>query len=599
MEPINRSSSLALFLSTLSVACLAATAALAAPPTAPGVEGPPLVVEPSAPEEPDADPRLRILGAMEAELSHSMEKLRMADHEAPYFIAYQLKDVRGHGIVGRYGAVFEDRDRREAKLHVDVRVGSYASDSSGGVVDQNFFFSDGAGPTYFASTDAPQDVHPDALRTALWLLTDQKYKAALSSWLRGKAQRVYTQERDEPVDSFSKEEAVSWVQPPIPFAFDEERWKEVARELSAAMTKEEAIFDSEIRITADKEVRTLTTSEGTRLVTEAALFAVHLQALTRAEDGELLDNSRSFYAATEEGLPSVETLRAAADEMIGELLALRTAPVIDPYTGPAILAPEATGVLFHETVGHRLEGERLHDDNEGRTFKGQTGKRVLPPFLSIVDDPTVEAFEGEPLNGHYRYDDQGVAGQRVPLIEDGVLRNYLLSRKPVEGFARSNGHGRAQGHRTPMARMANLFVHSTKRVPDKRLRQMLIAEAKKANKPYALLIKDITGGNTNTSSYGYQAFKGIPRLVYRIDVKTGKEELVRGVEIVGTPLASINKIVATGETMGVFNGFCGAESGYVPVSAIAPAALIREIELQRTARANERPPLLPAPAHRR
>jgi predicted Zn-dependent protease len=495
--------------------------------------------------------------------------------------------------------VFEDRDRREAKLYVDVRVGSYGDDSSEGVSEPNFFFSDGSGPTYFAPADAPQDVHPDALRTALWLLTDQKYKAALSSWLRGKAQRVYTQVRDEPVDSFSREEAVTWVQPRIPFPFDAGRWSAAAREISGAMAQVPDIFDSEIRVTADKELRILATSEGSRLITEATLYAVHLQALTRADDGELLDNSRSFYASRPDELPSLEALHAASKEMIDELLALRKAPVIDPYTGPAILAPEATGVLFHETVGHRLEGERLHDDNEGRTFKGQAGNRVLPPFLTIVDDPTVAAFEGQPLNGHYRYDDQGVAGQRVPLIEEGVLRNYLLSRKPVEGFNRSNGHGRAQGHRTPMARMANLFVTSTKRVPDQRLRQMLIAEAKKANKPYALLIKDITGGNTNTSSYGYQAFKGIPRLVYRIDVKTGKEELVRGVEIVGTPLASINKIVATGESFGVFNGFCGAESGYVPVSAIAPAALIQEIELQRTVRANERPPLLSAPAHPR
>jgi len=562
-----------------------------------GVEEPPRVPKPEEKVEPAADPRLRTLEAMRAELADSMARLRLGEHEAPYFIAYQLKRQTSRGIVARYGAIMDTVDREDARLFVDVRVGDYGRDSTEGSSDASFFFGESGGPTYFPADNAPLDFDPQALRTALWLLTDQKYKAALSSWLRGKAQAVYVPERPS-AGSFTREKPARFVQSPIVFRFDRDRWEQIARSVSKMLADYPEIIDSEVRITADKEVRTLVTSEGTELVTEQALFSVHLQAITRAEDGELLDNSRSFYAPAEEGLPREETLRKAAAEMVAELLALRTAPVIDPYTGPALLAPEATGVLFHEAVGHRLEGERLHDDNEGRTFKGQVGNRVLPPFIGLVDDPTLEQFEGTPLNGHYLYDDQGVPAQRVVLIRDGVLENYLLSRKPVEGFDRSNGHGRAQGNRTPVARMANLMVTSSKRVPEARLRQMLIAEARKANKPYALIIKDMTGGNTNTSTYGYQAFKGVPRLVYRIDVKTGKEELVRGVEIVGTPLASINKIVATSDTYGVFNGFCGAESGYVPVSTIAPWALVSEIELQRTARAKERAPLLPPPMHR-
>lgn len=575
--------------SVFAAAALALSFLLAPAESHAGLEGAPRV----------EDPRRSILAAMKDELRHSMEKLRLDDHEAPYFVAYQLKELQGYGILSRYGAIFDERSRREGKLFVDVRVGSYESDSSERPSEPSFFFSDPGGPTYLAPMDAPLDVHPDALRTALWLLTDQQYKAALSSWLKGKAQQVYSPKEKEKVDSFSRVEPVRFVQDPVAFSFDREKWKEVSRRLSSLMAERGELVDSEIRVTADKQLRILATSEGAELVTEETLYAIHLQAVTRAPDGELLDNARSFYASTEGGLPPLARLEGATREMIGELMALREAPVIDPYTGPAILAPEATGVLFHETIGHRLEGERLDDDNEGRTFKGQVGNRVLPAFLTLYDDPGQRRFQEEDLNGHYHYDDQGVAGQKVVLIENGVLRSYLLSRKPVVGFDRSNGHGRSQGNRVPMARMANLFVSSSKKVPDARLRQMLIAEAKKAKKPYALWIKDMTGGNTNTSTYGYQAFKGVPRLVYRIDVETGKEELVRGVEIVGTPITSINKIIATGETMGVFNGFCGAESGYVPVSAIAPAALIQEIELQRTAKANERPPLLPPPLHRR
>jgi predicted Zn-dependent protease len=220
---------------------------------------------------------------------------------------------------------------------------------------------------------------------------------------------------------------------------------------------------------------------------------------------------------------------------------------------------------------------------------------VLPAFLTVVDDPTLKERAGVALNGHYLFDEEGVAGQRVPLVLDGVLKNFLLSRKPVDGFTTSNGHGRAQGNRKPVARMANLIVESKKGLGDAELKKALIAEAKRQGKPFALIIRDITGGNTNTTSFGYQAFKGTPRMVFRVDVRDGKESLVRGVEIVGTPLSSINKVLATGKREGVFNGFCGAESGMVPVSTVAPAVLLQEIELQRSLEGKDRPPLLPSP----
>jgi len=542
-----------------------------------------------------ADARLVVLESMKAELARSMAGLKLEGHDAPYYLSYRVTDQTSHGIIARYGAIFDDRVQREAKIGVDVRVGSYERDSSEGADDSPFFMMDGGGPSYLAPNDAPLANDPAALRNALWLLTDQKYKASLSSWLKQRAQGIYAVDDEERADSFTREKPAKFVQEPARFAFDRRRWAEVAVKLSDAFRDAKEIFDSEVRVSADKVVRFQVTSEGTELVTEDILYAIHVQAFTRAVDGQLLDNSRDFYAPAEGKLPDAETLAKEVRALVAELMALRTAPVIDPYTGPAILAPEATGVLFHEAVGHRLEGERLHDDNEGRTFKGQVGKGVLPAFLSVIDDPTARAEGGTQLNGWYRFDDEGVPAQRTVLVDGGVLRAYLLSRKPVQGFTRSNGHGRAQANRTPMARMANLFVRSEKRVPAAELRRMLIAEAKRAKKPYALLIEDITGGNTNTSSYGYQAFKGVPRMVYRIDVATGKQELVRGVEIVGTPLTSINKIVATGDEYGVFNGFCGAESGYVPVSTVAPAALITEIELQRTVKANQRSPILPSP----
>jgi TldD protein len=259
------------------------------------------------------------------------------------------------------------------------------------------------------------------------------------------------------------------------------------------------------------------------------------------------------------------------------------------------LLPEAAGVFFHEALGHRLEGERQNDNKEGATFKGQIGKPILPGFLTVLDDPSLQRIGNTSLNGYYRFDDEGVVSRPVALVDHGVLRNYLKSRTPVKGAAQSNGHGRAEGTLDPIGRMANTIVRSDRRVPYAKLKQMLLDEIRRQKKAFGLIIADISGGQTNTTTYDFQAFKGMPRIVYRVDGKTGKEELVRGVEFVGTPIGSLNRIVAASDNTGVFNGFCGAESGFVPVSTVAPAVLISEIELQRSRRAMERPPILPPP----
>ncbi len=548
---------------------------------------------PAAPTD-TPDPRLALLDGMRAELERSQKELKLGDHGPPYFISYQVKDYDQREVSARFGALFTDGSWRDRQVYVDVRVGSYELDNS---ADQGMEFGfTTRGTSYITRKTAPIDDDVTALRTSLWLITDERYKQALFDFLKKKGDNVYTVEDPSRPPSFSKEQPNTHVGAPVAFSFSRDRWVKLARSLSATFKRHPEIFDSEVKITGEKMVRYFVSSEGSRIVTEQVLYGLHVSAITRAPDGQLLDNSRDYYAPLESQLPSDETLTREAQKMVEELLALRSAPAIDPYTGPAILSPEAAGVLFHEAVGHRLEGERQHDDNEGKTFRGQVGRPVLPSFLTIRDDPTLRALENRPLNGYYLFDEEGVRGQPVVLVENGVLRNYLLSRRPVEGAQQSNGHGRSQGNRKPMARMANLLVESKKQVSDEELKRMLIAEAKRQGKPYGLIIRDITGGNTNTSNWGYQAFKGIPRMVFRVDVRDGKETLVRGVEIVGTPLSSINKIMATGRARGIFNGFCGAESGSVPVSAVAPATLLQEIELQRAVEGKDRPPLLPSPA---
>jgi predicted Zn-dependent protease len=539
-----------------------------------------------------ADPRVPVLDAMAQELERTTARLRIDGYEPPYFVAFQVRELNTAEVAGRSGAVVTDQSRRDRRLAVDLRVGSYAFDSSGG---DEVMVIGGEAPVWSAPREAPLDDDPAALRQALWLVADERYKEAVAAYFRKRSRDVYHPDDPGRAPSFSRETPVRHVGPARPLTRDAEGWRRTVRAVSAVFRDHPHVFDSQVRITADRQVRWLATSEGTRLISEQRLYAIHLLASARAPDGQLLEAGRDFYAADEAGLPGVEPLRQAAAAVAGELKALVAAPAIDPYTGPAILESEAAGVLFREAVGHRLEGERLDDDKEGQTFQGQVGQLVLPPFLTVFDDPTLASAAGTPLNGTYAYDDQGVPGQRTVLVDQGRLVGFLLSRRPVKPFTHSNGHGRSQGLRPAMARMANLVVESSRRLGPAELKQQLMAEARRQGKPYGLVIRDITGGNTNTQSWGYQAFKGTPRLVYRVDAQTGAETLVRGVELVGTPLASINRILATGDTPRVFNGFCGAESGYVPTATVAPAVLVGELELQRVAKALERPQVLPSP----
>jgi len=289
-------------------------------------------------------------------------------------------------------------------------------------------------------------------------------------------------------------------------------------------------------------------------------------------------------------------MEAAVRELGRSLEALRKAPITEPFDGPAILSGRAAAVFFHEVLGHRLEGQRQRGDEEGQTFTKDVGKEVLPEFLSVADDPTITKFQNTWLSGSYEYDDEGQKAERVDLIQDGVLKNFLMSRLPIASFAASNGHGRAESGHVPTGRQGNLIVSSTKTVSEAELRKELIAEAKKQGKPYGLYFEDISSGFAVTQRSSPQAFQVIPLVVWRVHVDGRPDELVRGVSIVGTPLAAMKSIVATGDKSEVFNGECGAESGTIPVSAVAPAMLLSSIETQRQQQGTARPPILPIPS---
>jgi TldD protein len=540
------------------------------------------------------DPRVVVLGAMKTELARSKERLKLPGEDPPYFVRYVVREYDEYDLSARFGALLEDTHQNIRQAAVEVRVGDYKFDNTADDSTEKMFDLDDL-DGYDPPVIAPLDNDVDALRSTLWLQSDIAYKKALSLLHKKRGNRVTRVVEDESLASFSREQGQKSIDPPVTTNVDRAAWEQRLRRLSALFKTDPQIFNAQAKLSVSHQTRYLVSSEGTELINERLIWGIHLNADGRAPDGLLVTQTKSFYGASERELPDEATLMTYARALADDVSRLWNAPMMDPYNGPAILLPEAAGVFFHEALGHRLEGERQNDNKEGATFKGQIGNPILPTFLNVYDDPTLARVGKMSLNGHYRFDDEGVAARPVTLVEKGVLRNYLKSRNPVKGSPQSNGHGRSEGTLDPIGRMGNTIVRSDRRVPYAKLKEMLLAEIRRQKKSFGLILADINGGQTNTTSYDFQAFKGMPRIVYKVDAKTGKETLVRGVEFVGTPIGSLNRIVAASDTEGVFNGFCGAESGYVPVSTVAPALLISEIELQRTRRAMERPPILPAP----
>ena len=542
--------------------------------------------------EKPKDVRLVYLKAMKEEMERTMKELSLKDFPQIYFVSYSIKLVETYEVGARFGSLYEVKDDRFGIADVDVRVGSYEYDHTS---DKGTDFEFSWSPSeYRGSNIVPLEPDVNAIRNVLWLLTDASYKSNAAQYLKKKGKAIFEVEDKEKKDCFSREDKVSYYGEEQNLVFDVKRFSDMAKRLSLIFIDYPEIFDSDVKIKAEKITHIFVNSEGTEVIMDRVYYSFIASAYSRAEDGMLLSNNKTDYSTVFEKFPDEKRLTVKVKELINELLDLRKAPLFEPYTGPAILEPEATGVLFHEAIGHRLEGDRMNDQSEGQTFKDKIGQQILPPFISVYDDPTMKEFEGTPVNGYYEYDDQGVKAQRVILVDKGVLKNYLMSRKPIKGFNKSNGHGRAGIYGKPMSRMAVTYVKAENTVPFEELKRLLIEEVKKQNKPYGLIIKNIQGGSTNTSSFGYQAFNGVPRSVYRV-YPDGREELVRGVEMVGTPLVTISKIIKASNEYGVFNGYCGAESGYIPVTAIAPYVLISEIELQSTLKLKERSLILPSP----
>jgi predicted Zn-dependent protease len=541
----------------------------------------------SAQTQPESAAASTLSTVLQRELDRAMRELAGRD-PAPYFISYSVSDRQDAMITAGQRALFNSMQPRLRIADISVRVASPALDNT----------HNEARNSGLRTVLLPLDDDPDAIARVLWQATDQEYKAAARAYLQVKTNTaVRAQEEDASAD-FSKEqpEVHPAVAKPAPAAVpDFAAWEARVKRLSAVLARFPNVYNSSVQFESSDRARYFVSTDGARITTRRSTARLIAYGETRADDGMELVRNETWDASTPGQLPADDVIVAKLEKLGSDLEKLRGAPVVEPFTGPALLSGRSAAVFFHEVLGHRVEGQRQRGVNEGQTFTKKINQQVLPAFLSVSDDPTLRSLSGVELAGAYDFDDEGVASRRVPVVENGVLKEFLMSRMPVKNFEHSNGHGRAQEGRMPVGRQGNLVVSSSHTAPNSELRQMLIAEVKRQGKPYGLYFEDIAGGFTLTTRTLPQAFQVLPLLVWRVYPDGRSDELVRGVDIVGTPLTAMTRIIATGDKTEVFNGVCGAESGSVPVSAAAPAMLFSEIEVQKRRQTQERPPLLPPP----
>ena len=530
-----------------------------------------------------------IVGILRSELSRNVDVLKRQPVPA-YYAAYALHDSQSTQILASFGAIDRSDENRQRYATVEVRVGDYQLDNTHPIRGDAR-----ANSPRLVQVSLPLTNDEKPMRLALWRATDRSYKQASEALTRVKTNVAAKVQDENPAPDFSREDKQEHSEGAASYSLDTEGWEARLRRISAVFSEDPAVLRSQVSLTVEADNRYYVNSEGSQIVTGVVTCRIFIQGVTKAEDGMELPLYTSYFATSPDGLPDERQLVTEARAMVELLARLRKAPVVEPFSGPAILSGRAAGVFFHEIFGHRVEGNRQRNPDDGQTFTSRVGQPVLPEFLSVSFDPTVKKIGNVELMGHYRFDDQGVRAQRVTVVDDGVLKTFLLDRAPLKSFPRSNGHGRAEPGFLPVSRQSNLQVQSSKAVSRDELMERLRAEAWRQGKPFGLLFENIEGGFTTTGRGSPNAFNVLPNIVYRIYTDGRAPELVRGVDLIGTPLAAFGKIIATDDRIDIFNGMCGAESGGVPVSASSPSLLVSEVEVQKKIQSQETPPILPAP----
>jgi predicted Zn-dependent protease len=512
------------------------------------------------------------------------------EEDPPYYIAYRAVESEIWRVKASGGALTDSHNSRRHVLDVGVRAGTRQVDSTHRLRDTRQWNRGGS-----VSVSLPQTQNVNALRAVVWAATEPAVEEARERLHKVHANRRVKVIETDPSPDFNQRAPHTDLQPRVALQFDNSVWEDRLVALSTILDDSPVIYRSSAEVMVQNETHLFVDTEEAELRYPRSWARIALSVETTADDGMEVRLYRWMDVRDPQDLPDQAELVSWAHELVRDVEALRIASLGEPYTGPVLLRGKAAGVFIHEVLGHRAEGHRQKDEEEGQTFRGKIGQQVAPEFLTIYDDPSVANFAGQDLNGHYAFDQEGQPGQRASLVEDGVFTGFLMSRSPIEGFSQSNGHGRAQTGRAPVARMANTIVQAATKLTHEDLRQELKRQLAEQDLAWGLEIAEIGGGFTLTGRTFPNAFNVRATYAWKVFADGRPDELVRGIDLVGTPLVALSQIIAAGGELQVFNGFCGAESGSVPNSAVSPSLLLSKVEVQRKEKDQDRPPLLPKP----
>lgn len=534
-----------------------------------------------------------LLTILKSELQRESDQFKASGEPAPYFISYRVDNLYESSASASFGSLYQKMTENHTKtLTPMVRIGSYQMDNYREIAQKGMTSSSGS---WRLPLDDEQGA---ATRMVLWKATRNAWDDGIQNLANVKSKAQVRVEKEDKSDDYSKEAPVKHIEKELTSAqlrVDSDLWEQRIKAYSAIFKEYPEIRNGDASFSYQRYRKYYVSSEGTEIAQNLTYCRILVSAQVVADDGMYLPLYLSYFAYEPKGLTAHETILKETRQMAETLVKLRTSPIVDSYTGPAILSPEASGVFFHEIFGHRIEGQRLKSESDGQTFKKKVGELVLPADISVIMDPTITSFEGADLNGSYLYDDEGVKSKKVDVVKNGILKEFLMSRTPIEGFPASNGHGRAAPGRDPVTRQSNLLISTTSPKTSKELRSILIEEAKKQGKEYGYYFSKVSGGFTQTGRYNPNAFNVTPLEVYRIYVDGKPDELVRGVTLIGTPLSMFSQISKVGDKAGIFTGVCGAESGSIPVTGISPELFVNVIETQKASKSDEKLPILPRP----
>jgi len=510
-----------------------------------------------------------LLEALLMELDRSKAQLKMDQVQAPYYVEYRVNEVEDFGAEAAFGALRENQHIHVRVLRVVVRVGDYKQDS---------YFGRGQGE----SSILPLDDDPIALRHQIWLATDDAYKAAGQALAEKQAAMKQFSTDPNPVDDFAKAPPMIAVEPTATLKVDEAGWKKTLEDVTGLYKQYPDVqsVTASARFSAVNEY--LVNSEGTVTRCGKTTYSVQLSSSAQAADGMRLSRSPAFMVARQEELPTHDALMGEAKKMLDTVVALRQAPIVEEeYRGPVLFAPDAADDIVASLVGQNVLGQKPQLGKPNRTtgaFATSYKTRVLPNFLTVVDDPTLKDFQGKSLVGSYGVDSEGVKAQAVNAIENGMLANYLMGRVPIRDFSTSNGHGRAAPGSFPGPSLGVLLVKSSEEQSAEELKKKVVQMVTDQGKAYGYRVETLGPGNS-------------PRLLYRVYAKDGHEELVRGAVFNELDIRAIrNDLIAVGNDPLVSN-----RAGGAPTTIISPSLLFGELEVKRADTSKDKLPDYPAP----